>query len=361
MFIFYILLLPADERRDLLDTTNETEEAEKVLLNETPGHLSSSQKSVFDHLLPTIYLAESKNSVILANENPFTVRNGWFSEQRKIMQFSVPNLEHTPSVVLAFQAPERHGNLVITLNGNPIFSGPISTQNVAPITLPRVLLQPSNTIEFSVTGGFFQTQKYSLTDIKVIADITDTQKQQAVSSFTLSENEFDNLESAYIEYFPLCDQGSVGALTLELNGRIVHSGTPGCDSLNREDLFIEDFKQGKNIVTFRLASGSYRLEQVRVRTVLKPVKTFIDYFSLKESQYNRVLDGADDIILHIEFVDDEKTKQAQININGRYDIIDQKDNEYEREISSYIREGNNYLEIKPLTELNIARVEIRVE
>ena len=363
MFIFYILLLPADERKDLLDTSNQTGTllSERVLLNETPGHLTSSQKSVFDHLLPNIYLSESRSSAILANENPFTVHNGWFSEQRKIMQFSIPNLDNTPSVILSFQAPERHGNLVIALNGQILFDGPVSTQNVAPILLPRSLLQAVNTLEFAVTGSFFQTQRYSLTDIKIIADITDTQKQQAVSSFTLSENEFNNLESAYIEYFPSCTQESVGTLTLELNGKPVHSGTPGCDALNREDLFADDFKQGKNIITFHIASGSYRLEQVRVRTVLKPVKSFIDYFSLKDATYARVRDGANDLILHIEFVDDQKTKQAQININGRYDIIDQKEAEYEREINKYIREGNNYLEIKPLSELDIARVEIRVE
>src|SRR3989344_3260617 len=132
MFIFYILLLPADERKDLLDTSNQTGTllSERVLLNETPGHLTSSQKSVFDHLLPNIYLSESRSSAILANENPFTVHNGWFSEQRKIMQFSIPNLDNTPSVILSFQAPERHGNLVIALNGQILFDGPVSTQNV---------------------------------------------------------------------------------------------------------------------------------------------------------------------------------------------------------------------------------------
>src|SRR3989338_7670751 len=90
MFIFYILLLPADERRDLLDTNNSTTtESERVLLNETPGHLTSSQKSVFDHLIPNIYLSESRNAAVLANENPFTVRNGRFSQARKIIQFSI--------------------------------------------------------------------------------------------------------------------------------------------------------------------------------------------------------------------------------------------------------------------------------
>jgi len=42
-------------------------------------------------------------------------------------------------------------------------------------------------------------------------------------------------------------------------------------------------------------------------------------------------------------------------------VIDQKDPDYERDITSFVREGNNYLEIKPLTELDIARVEVRVE
>src|SRR3989344_3467291 len=191
IFIFYILLLPADERRDLLDDNNESTDAERLLLNETPGYLSSSEKGFFDHHLPNMYLTKTLNAAILANENPFTIYNGWFTEQRKTMQFSINNLERTEKVVLAFQAPERKGALVITLNGHVIFSGAINTQNIAPVILPHSLLQSVNTLEFYVVGSFSQKQRYTLTDVKIIADITDIQKQQAVSSFTISSHEHE--------------------------------------------------------------------------------------------------------------------------------------------------------------------------
>ncbi len=361
IFIFYILLLPADERRDLLTDRDQSIEGERALLNETPGYLSSSQKGYFDHLLPNVYLTKTLNAAILASENPFTTYNGWFTERRKIMQFSIDSLERAESVVLSFQAPERKGTLVITLNGRIVFSGAISTQNIAPVMLPKQLLQSTNTLEFYVVGSFFQRQRYTLTDVKIIADITDIQKQQAVSSFTISEQEHANSESAYIEFYAQCDQGNTGVLTIELNGRIVHSGLPACDSLNREDLFVEDLKQSKNILTFKLDAGSYRLEQTRVRTILKPVKNYIDYFNIKSALYNTILDRKAKIILKIEFVDDSKVKQAQVSINGKFDAIDQRTPNYEKDISTEVREGNNYFEITPLTELNIARVEIRVE
>lgn len=361
IFVFYILLLPADERKELLDTQNKSINEEEQLLNENPGYLSSSQKGYFDHPLPNIYLTKTLNAAILAMENPFTIYNGWFTEQRKAMQFSIDQIERAESVALAFQAPERKGVLVITLNGNVVFSGAMNSQNTAPVVLPKSLLQSTNFVEFYVVGSFFQKQRYTLSDVKIIADITDIQKQQAISSFTISDQEYGNLESAYIEFYAQCDQGNTGIITLELNGRIVHSGVPACDSLNREDLFIEDLKQGKNIVTFKLDAGSYRLEQIRIRNTLRPVKNYIDYFNVKSSLYNSIKDKRGKIIMEIEFVDDNKAKQAQVNVNGKFDAIDQRTPEYERDISTLVREGNNYLEIKPVTELNIARVEIRVE
>jgi hypothetical protein len=42
-------------------------------------------------------------------------------------------------------------------------------------------------------------------------------------------------------------------------------------------------------------------------------------------------------------------------------MIDQRESKYERDISSLIREGNNYVEVKPLTELDVVRLQVRAD
>ncbi len=362
MFIFYILFLPPSERKSLLEGDNATiEEGTGLLLDEAPGLLTFTEKGVFDHSISNIYLIETKNSVILGQENPFIVKKGWFGEQQKSMVFSAGDLDNTENVVLSFQAPERKGILVISLNGQKIFEGMVNLQNPPPVSLPKTLLRPTNQIDFSVTGGFFSSRKYSLADIKVIADITDTKKQIAQNTFTISDTEKENLDMAFLDFYPICEQRTVGTLTIELNGKVIYAAAPACESLNRQDLYAEDLRTGKNTLVFRIDKGSYRVEQIRVRTVLKAIKANVEFFNVKTSLYNDILDKNRQVILRIEFIDDNKKKQAELNVDGRKDMIDQTDNIYERDISTWVKEGNNYIEIKPLTELDVVKLQVRAD
>lgn len=362
LFIFYILFLPAEERRELLEGENLSDEDNAgLLLDEAPGTLTFTEKGVFDHSISNIYLVETKNAAILGQENPFIVSKGWFSEQQKSMVFAVSDLDNTENILLSFQAPERRGILVVALNGQKIFEGQVSLQNPPPIIIPKTLLKPTNQLDFAVTGGFFSRRKYSLTDVKVVGDITDVKKQVAQNTFTISDTEKENLDTAFMDFYPICDQRVVGVLTMELNGKIIYSAAPACDSLNRQDLYAEDLRTGKNTVVFRIDRGSYRIENIRVRTILKTVKAHIEFFNVKSSLYNDVLDKERQVILKIEFIDDDKPKRAELNLNGRKDMIDQRDFEYERDVSSWIKEGNNYLELKPLTELDVVRLQVRAD
>ena len=363
LFIFYILFLPAEERKALLEGENVTpgEDSEQILLDVPVGRLAFVSRNQFDHPLPNVYLVETRNAEVLAKENPFTVRKGWFGEQTKSFVFSIPDLVNTENVILSFQAPLRKGVLRISLNGMPIFESQLTLQNPPPVVLAKTLLREANVLQFSVTGSFLQTRKYSLTDIKVIGDITDVEKQKSTNTFSISQVELDNLESGYLDFYPICDQDDVGTLALELNGKIISSSVPACDSLNRQELYGEDLRDGKNTLIFRIIKGSYRIEQVRVRTVIKPVKAFVDFFDVKSSLYNAVLDGKRHIVLEIEFVDDGKVKRAKTNVNGKLDVIDQREPGFERDISAVLREGNNYIEIQPLTELDVVKLQVRAE
>lgn len=364
IFIFYILFLPPGERQELLEGEENTSNGWEVgglMLDEAPGRLSFTRESVFDHHLANVYLTEASNAKVLARENPFVVKKGWFGEQRKTMVLLIDDLENVDDVMLSFQAPKRSGTLVVTLNGMLIYENSVQSLTPPPVLLPKQMLQSANQLEFSVKGGFLSWLRYDLQDVKVVGNLRDTTLQKATNSFTVSATEADNLESAFIEYYPLCQQDDVGIMTVFVNNRAVFAGMPACDSLNRQDLFVDDLKTGKNEASFMLNKGSARVEQVRVRTVLEPVKTFIDYFNVKSSLYNDILDKERQAVLRIEFVDNDEVKRAQVNFNGKFDSIDQRDNVYERDVSQWIKEGNNYIEIKPLTELEIVRLQVRID
>lgn len=362
IFIFYILFLPPEERRALLEGDNVTagEEEENVLLSTTIGRLAFVSRNQFDHPLPNIYLAETRNAQVLAQENPFTIKKGWFSEERKTIVFGI-NVQNTENVILSLQATERRGVLNIMLNGVKIFEAQVQSQNPPPITLSKTLLRDTNTIELYVTGGFLASKRYSLSDVKIVGDITDPTKQIAINTFSISDAEIDNFESGYLNFYPICEQQEIGQLIIELNDKIISSAVPACESLNRQEIYEEDLRDGKNTLTFKITKGNYRIEQVRIRTMVKPVKAFVDFFDVKSSLYNDVLDKSKKIILTIEFVDDGRAKRAETNVNGKLDVIDQKGPTFTRDISAVVREGNNYLEIRPLTELDIVKLEVRVE
>lgn len=365
LFIFYILFLPPEERRELLEEGTISDDdgvpAGGRLLDVTPGRLTFTEKTAIDHSIPNIYLEETKESVILGQENPFSVSKGWFGEQRKRIVFGVERLDDVKNVVLGFSAPIRKGILTISLNGQVVFENTVPVQNPAPVVLPNALLRGSNELEFFVQGSWFESKKFELSDVKVVGELTDVGMQMAESSFTISPLEFDNLKSAFLDFYPICDQRDIGTLSLALNGKIVFSAPPACDSLNRQDVFKDDLIEGKNTVSFKIDRGAYRIEQVRLKTVLEPMKSFLEYFEVKQSVYNDILDNKRDVILRIEFVDDEKMKRAEVSVNGKLISLDQTENVFERDVSSSIREGNNYIEIRPLSELNVVRVEARLE
>ncbi len=375
LIILYILFLPEAEREALLEnksvkkTTggNGADESEDVLLREFPGRLDTVE-GVLDKTIPNIYLFEKTDAKELERINPFIVRNGWFDEKEMVVGFSIDDLENTANVILSFKAKSHEGILTIKLNNEIIYESDIASETVAPINLKRNLLMGDNTFEFSVSSvgaRFWKTNEYSLEDIKVIGDITDRSKQESRNVFTLTGTELFNIERANLRFVPYCrNVVSVGVLDVFINNREVFSAVPVCEDAHRQSIPIGVLNAGENNIIFRTNKGSYSVEQIKIEFVEKEVRTNVYYFEVNQSVIDDIEDEEIDVILTIEFVDDEKNKRADLNINDRYSSIDQDDKIYTKTLNDYddpdyIEEGNNFIEIRPRTRLDV--VELRVE
>lgn len=132
-----------------------------------------------------------------------------------------------------------------------------------------------------------------------------------------------------------------------------------CDDPYKQPIPVGALNAGENKVVFKTNKGSYSVEQIKIEFNEKEIREHVFFFELNESLMEEVKDRDRDIILTIEFVDDRRNKRADLNINYRLTKLDEEDDVFTKNLNDFVKEGNNFIEIRPRTRLDI--VEIRAE
>lgn len=371
MLVVYILLLPPSEREDLL-RGNETddgddddlEDAEALLLEESPGRLDFLSSRVYEHDIPSFYLYKTTNSEEIRNVNPFMVRNAVFDKKGHNLSFRIVDLENTKNVLLSFSADKHVGVLTIILNGRKIFESDISSYTVEPVSMPHEFLEQENILEFSVSEvgwKFWKTNEYQLGGVRIIGDITDTSRQESRNTFYVTGIEKNNAERAFIKYSPECSPNAVGNLGVYVNNQNVFLGVPDCGLLNTHEFSPGLLFDGSNSVIFKTEEGSYLIDLIQIKTRLRDSPYVVYYFELNSTQYDDVLDDRVDVNLTFEFVEKGNLKEAKLIINGHETGIYTKERIYSRIIDAYVQEGNNALKIVPKETLDIVNLIVKLE
>jgi hypothetical protein len=369
VIIIYILFLPAEDREELLEKEgpyDDNGKEEKItLLSENVGRLDPVGR-VRDKDIPNVNIFEKTDSKVLDTINPIYVKNGWFDKKIKIVKFDVSDLENTENIVLSFSAPTRKGILSIKLNNELIYEYEINSLNIDPIRLKKSSLTQSNELEFSVSSvgaKFWRTNEYSLDNVKIIGDLTDLSRQESKNVFTLTDTEYKNLEKSEIRFIPYCSTtATVGVLDVFINNRNIFSAVPVCNDRYKQEIPMSALSAGQNKVIFRTSKGSYAVEQIKLSFTEKDTPEAVYYFEVNSTTYDDILDGEYDAFIKIEFVDDEKTKRADLNINDHRVRIDQEKKNYDKNINNWIEEDNNFIKITPIkTTLDIVEVKIELE
>lgn len=367
--IMYILFLPPAERNEFLqdDTLTPGERDDGVLpadllLQKHIGRLEFYPQGPIDHPLPSVHLFRTTKSEMLSELGSFIVERGTWSGVPVTKQFSIPNTDLVENVILVMNAKSRSGTLKVSLNGQLIAEVSESGGSIPPITLFKEMLKEGNTLTFEVSSPgwrIWRLNQFALDEVRVLADVTDPSKQQALTTLTLSPVEAANLLSSEIRFEASCDAFSVGPLEINVNGKVVYRAIPDCETMNSANVDVTALTSGVNTVTFKSYEGEYRLDSIELTNDLKEVHTFVEYFEVEEDLYKSVLAGADKVFLEIDFVDDAQRKRAQLNVNGHLAAIDQKEPFYARNLNIWLKPGmRNYIELVPESPLNI--VEVRV-
>ena len=365
LIILYIIFLPTSEREKVIEqktSAKPSEQPSNILLRVSPGALSASKELEDEKSIPNVFLVETTNAKELERINPFIVRNGLFDKKIRKIDFVLEDPDNTDNALLTFTTKKRKGILMIKLNGVIIFENELESNMIDPVNLDKKLLQKTNSLEFSVSSvglKFWTTNEYSLENIKIIGDITDTSRQESSNIFTISGSEFSSLDSAVLKFIPYCGNvNDLGTLDIFVNNKKLFSSVPACDRPYSQSIPKSALNEDENNIVFKTGRGSYSIEQIRVSLEFKEpvVKTYT--FEIDSKTFQQVRDDAKDVTLTIKFAD-EKQKRAELDINGHKETIDTEKAAFSKNIDTKVVEGNNFIRLEPLEDMEV--VELKIE
>lgn len=366
--ILYVLLLPGPIREDLLRGNDSSggggTSSQTYFLKENPGTINVVDKEEYSKNLPSVVLQRTIDSEEIKKVNPFYVKSAFLAKKVKSIPFTLENPSLTDNVLLSFDVANHNGILYITLNGEIVFEGEISDYNAAPVQLDKDLLEAQNTLEFYAEGvglAFWRTNDYSIQNMRIIADITDTSGQESKVTFLLPSDIYGNADRLLIKFNPNCGAG-VGTLTVDLNNVEVFSGIPDCGIINTIEVSPKTgLKAEENTISFRTDKGTYLVDLITVVVKTKDSHNPVYYFEIEESDYETLMLENYEANLTIEFVASTEWKEGVINLNGRQLSIDTQDRLWERNVKPYLYQGHNALRIEPVSTMDVLRLTITLE
>lgn len=367
MILLYTLFLPPEDRARLLDETNglgtaNDNSVNNILLKESPGRLDLIKKSTIEHKVSSFNLLSKTEGRLIKEFDGVYAERTIFTDKPQTLQFDIPDLDNTENVLLSFYSKEYKGRLIITINDKIISEKEYTSSLMEPIKIPKSSLSKTNTIKFSVSKPgiiFFVTNKYSLENIKIFADVTDKTALENNQGIFLTGVERQNLEKATLSLMPTCKTNEVGKISILINNQEIYSGMPDCTMPLKIDIAPGRLLEGENTLKITAEKGNYVIDQTKLTSYLKDSIFPTFYFNVDENTQKSVENGTYNVNMSVVFVASYDFQDVEVEINGRKFSIDNKKRTYTQTINPYIREENNAITLRPL-DSTVDIVELKV-
>ncbi len=356
LILLYILFLPPAERAKLLDESTDDDSdtvTEADLLVKNPGRLDYLKDLSLEYSLPSFNLYSTTGSALLKDFSSVYVKKSLFSEEKQNLDFTIEDYNQTKNVKLSFKKDKSKGRLLIKINDEPLYQQYVDKTYPDAISIPAEELREGiNTLEFSVSSPgllFFITNEYSLSDIKITADVTDVSKLQNKQVFFIREQERTNLDYATLTFMTNCKTRDTGELKVFVNYQSIYEGVPECSMPVKITISKDNIISGENRLRFLSSGGSYIIDRIIVRTYLKePVYTTY-YFEINDEDYSDILSDDLDVNMSLVLVaDEERGNDLEVEINGHKFTVETDEEVFDKIIDMYIRKGNNAITLRPL-------------
>ncbi len=357
---FYILFIPPEERNQLLQQGSNLTSGDGLyagqieLLAESPGEVTPTTEFAAVHSIPSVNIFLKEEPQIISLAQSLAVEKGLFSSSNPTLKFQTKDLDQTTKVTLFFSVDKASGELRAKVNGNTIYGEEVTTPGVKIIEIARSLLQSENTLELSVSSpglAFWQTNKYSIKDLGVKQEFERKNNEES-RTFFIASKEKTNLKKALLKYTQVCNfplTKDTTHLEVLLNDRRVHEAEIKCITTNDQfDLDPKYIADGTNTLTFKLESGDFSFNIIKVETQSAASERPTYYFSLNQAELKAVKSGQRTVNLHLLLNQDLSNKNAKLSINSNDVVMKTNKNTYDINLRDYVLEGTNFVKITPL-------------
>lgn len=357
--IGYLVLLPSEERAELLDIKIEDkgdellEEGAESILVKTPGYLGPYALDKEEKELGSIslYSTMEQESDLLGSR--LYVSRNIFSNNYQDMNFKLEDVYDLTALGLFFNVVSGKGKIIVRLNENNIYQGQ-GTSFDLPINLPLNFLKYNNklTIMASSPGlNIFRSNYYELRDVSLVKTEKFVNKEE-VRMFSVDKEQMKS--DGKLEFYVNCLKvgKAQGILEVSLNERNIFTKRIGCDTgKNMVEVRKEYFKDGENSLKFEIDRGDYKIEDLNLEYSIKTGENPMYYFSIDEEDLYKEFE------LRLLFGRGE-LKRAMIILNGEEISMISEEEEWVKDISGYLDKGENYIKIIPKNEFEITHLEI---
>jgi hypothetical protein len=373
LIVLFILFLPPAERYNLLSNNSNVpgttaSSAGVILLRETPLRLNYISDDEREYDLSSFTISTSVSGQVLTSRSSLYVKNSAFEKRAASLQFTATS-GLTENILLSFNVVDAEGRLNIALNGETIFDSEIQAGNSPPITLDAEKIQESNELIFSVSGpgvAFWRYNEYTLQNVKITADVTDNSQSENTQTLLLTEQDLAYLKDARLRYNPVCsNQGS--RLDVSVNGMNVFSGVPDCGMYAYKPISSNLLFAGENKFVFRVNSGTILIDGIRLTSTFETDNNPIYYFEMEDANFTNPADPEDfalksnyDVFMDLTFPNTD-AKRFEIFINGKKIGFNTAKKLETRQIDNYVRPGTNSVEIRPLQDMTLTELKIRLK
>lgn len=301
LIVLYLLFLPPADREAVLSgaqidgrgSTNygeagtSTGTLSKYLLRENVGKVYEQNKEEKTIELVASNIGTTTEGKVIKSKSTIYTKNSAFQDVKDTLEFQV-DPELAANLILSFNADVAEGNLIIKLNDQQIFRKELKYKNSPPIYLDADMLSVNNVITFEVDSpgiAFWRYNEYSLTDIKITADVKDISKSQSKQSFNIESTEFENTDTARLKYIPVCKEEQIRSFIIKLNNEQVFSGIPDCNVHNFIAISKVQLESGVNKLEFSVEEGTMIVDRPELILNFKDPEYPIYYFDLDEAYF----------------------------------------------------------------------------
>lgn len=362
LLVAYVILVSPEERAAILDGEIDSDDGSdsynELLLEEFPGKIEYLSVDEVEHSLASVHVYTETNAETLTERSSLFAKRSVFSSNDASVSFALNNVDLVDDVLLSFRVVDSSGSLTLSFNGENLLEQEFNSEESLTVELPTELLQENNELIFRASSpgaAFWTSHEIAIENLMVVGDVTDNSHREATSVFSISDTEYENMESAVFSFQPDCASGTSGSLTITLNSAYtLYSASPDCSvqmgdiELDSSMLFV-----GQNTLHFVTDTGDYVLYNLGVESDLIEVEYPTYYFQLTYEEDQDVTNDDSNVEVTLEFADEGETKSGYISINGYKRHFDTTSSSYSFDISDYVTSGNNAISIQPSKTLEV--------